>query len=205
MYVVPHNVSPLVFRTFLFQEYLPISRFRIVYDEAGIEIGRWDRVSRVHDALKIKGVRLKRKKPYCGQHAGPCRLTGIKHHPRFYLEGLDWVAFNDMLNDLCDAHRIEADIWTDGREQSGRLYLRHGRRRRDRYNQLNDTPFWDAYHDPNDFTDIHFGKSEPDIRSDYVEGTPGLPEWLRVKEDLYPQLFEAHHHDEEHEEEVVQA
>lgn len=209
MYVIPHNCSAQAFLTILRDEYLPISRFRVMpgdaigRNEPGMRIDRWPRVSKIYDALKIKGIRLKRRKPNCGQHAGPCLLTGVRRHKvTATLEGADWVAWNDMLNDLCDAHRIEAYIYTDGLEQSGRLYIRRGRDRRDRYCSWNGTQLWDASHDPNDFTDIHFGKREPDIRSDFVEGTPGFPEWLRVKEDLHPEIFEEHAHGEEHEEEA---
>lgn len=60
--------------------------------------------------IRFKTIRLKVKKDYCGNHAGPCRLTGQKHRKLNYLEGADWVAFNDMLNDALDKLKISANI-----------------------------------------------------------------------------------------------
>jgi hypothetical protein len=50
------------------------------------------------------------KKGYCGNHAGPCRNTGKKHRKMNYLEGLDWVFFNDMVNDALDSIQHCGDV-----------------------------------------------------------------------------------------------
>lgn len=203
MYVITKNCPPEKFLTLLEESFLPISRFKILPGDArgshspGVVIGAWPRVNKGERCLKIKGIRLKRKKPNCGQHAGPCRLTGKKHRTVSYLEGADWVGFNDMLNDLCDMHSIEADIYTNGLEQTGKLFIRIGKRRRDRYNGFEGGPFWDANYDPNDYTATNFGKQTYAPRSDFDAGTPGLAAWLRIEEDLHPELFEEHDHDEE--------
>jgi len=61
--------------------------------------------------VKINTVRLRHKKAYCGNHGGPCVRPHVKEHSRLpYLEGADWVEFNDMLNDICDNLSISATI-----------------------------------------------------------------------------------------------
>lgn len=173
----------------LVEEYLPISRFHVLELEDGIFRGATTK----RRSLRIVGVRLKRKKFYCGQHAGPCRNTIRRRHPlASYLEGADFVGFNDMLNDLCDKYSIEADIWST-RESLGRLYLRRGRSRCVYYECDYITGrHWHANKNVStSFTDHHFGIKTPAERSEFTDGTPGIPEWLKERENLpeYAEIF----------------
>jgi hypothetical protein len=55
--------------------------------------------------ISIRTVRLTYKKDYCGNHPLPCPVRPGPHrkHPvNCLLEGADWVAFNDMVNDVLD-------------------------------------------------------------------------------------------------------
>lgn len=179
MWIVPTNCHPERIVSLLVEEYLPVSRFRIL-ELTSIPAG-----PRGSAKLKILGVRLKHKKDYCGQHAGPCRTQGgRKHKIASWLEGGDWVGFNDLLNDLCDKHRIEADIWST-RESIGRLYLRKGIARCTHYAAGNGQDWINEA-----FSTDHFGHPEPAPRSDYEDGTPGIPEWLLSKEAEYQELFD---------------
>ncbi len=178
--------------TILRTEYLPISRFTI-HD---LDVGMFRRACGHAVSLNIMGVRLLRKKFYCGQHAGPCqvRFGGNPPHKLSYiLEGADWVGFNDMLNDVCDEYRIEADIWSE-RESIGRLYLRRGRSRCIYYGGDHRTgQHWQGNVDRvSEFADGHFGKKTPAKRAEFQDGTPGIPEWLKARELLkkYVPIFE---------------
>lgn len=57
--------------------------------------------------VEIREVRLTYKKDYCGNHPFACPIRpGQPHRPHKklpYLEGADWVAFNDTLNDVLDS------------------------------------------------------------------------------------------------------
>ena len=56
-------------------------------------------------SVEIRTVRLNYRKDYCGNHPLPCPVRPGKHrkHPvNTFLEGADWVGFNDMVNDVLD-------------------------------------------------------------------------------------------------------
>lgn len=186
MFALTLNCEPDRIRSLLLVEYLPISRFRIL----DLTVGIFPHADRVRPALKISGPRLLRKKFYCGQHAGPCRAGVRRRHPLgSWLEGADFVAFDDMLNDLCDKYQIEAEIWST-RESIGRLYLRDGKLRRNRYYNPCGVAHWMGGRHRSDFID-RFGNPEPAERSDFTAGTPGIPEWLKDRESdpQYAPLF----------------
>lgn len=190
MFLVPLNYDAADVCRHLVEEYLPKSRFYVLDLEDGIFKGASSKLR----SVRIVGVRLRRKKFYCGQHAGPCRAVFAKRHPlASYLEGADFVGFNDMLNDLCDKHRIEANIWST-RESLGRLYLRRGRSRCNFYECDYITgQHWHANErESTSFYDTHFGVETPAPRSKYTDGTPGIPAWLKADEaaDEYKPLFE---------------
>lgn len=84
-------------------------------------------VSNNQNKIQFSQVRLRESKGYCGNHSGPCRLTGQKHHKMKFLEGADWVGFNDMLNDILDKLSIEANV------ASSHCVIRKGFERRYRY------------------------------------------------------------------------
>lgn len=204
MKIIPFNTTPGKFLDVL-EAYLPISRFVIPPYGTGnrnyaCEIETVWYEKRSYAMVNLRGIRLKNRKPNCGQHTGPCRLNFKKHQRKTTLEGADWVGFNDMLNDICDANGIEARITSKGQELERLMVLRSGRRRRDRYYSaaINGQP-WAGGENFDDFYDTHFGERAPAERSDFTIGTPGIPEWLLVKEAEYAELFEDHEHEEEQE------
>lgn len=120
----------------------------------------------VQDGIKIvlRDVRLKQSKHYCGNHAGPCLLTWRKHRKANYLEGADWVSFNDMLNDALDAEHVDA---TGG---SGTVQIRQGTRRRTYYGSVSGGE-WIKKGERGDYAD-YCGKAPPE--TEYPTGTPGI-------------------------------
>lgn len=77
--------------------------------------------------IKIDLIRLKVKKPYHGNHPDVGGATGfrpVKPKVMSFLEAIDWIEFNDKLNDFCDHHAIAADI------SSRRCVIRQGAKRR---------------------------------------------------------------------------
>lgn len=61
--------------------------------------------------VELRGVRLLQAKPYCGNHAGPCVLGRPLRSYR-YLEGEDWIAFNEIVNDVLDKLKVAALVWS---------------------------------------------------------------------------------------------
>ena len=115
----------------------------------------------------IVGVRLREKKGYCGNHCGPCRLTGRKHKKMKYLEGADWVSFNDMINDVLDELNVSANVF------SSHCIVRKGPRRRMCYYGESGLEFYkDA--DREDYSDRRLKGHEG---SDFDWGTPGFYGW----------------------------
>src|SRR4051812_42228821 len=98
------------------RDYIDRSRFTVRV----LEVEEKRRSTRVI----VRDVRLREKKDYCGNHAGPCPLTGRKHTRLRYLEGLDWVSWNDMLNDALDS------LGHDGNVASSHCIIRKDSRRR---------------------------------------------------------------------------
>lgn len=129
-----------------------------------------------YTTIVILKVRLRESKPYCGNHAGPCQintLVGPQPHMRLrYLEGLDWVSFNDMLNDCLDALNIEAKVW------SMICNIRKGRLRRTEYSGGWDNGGEWAKNPSFSYWEDYCGRTDAP-RSDYPSGTPGLAEWRR--------------------------
>ncbi len=171
------------------QQALEKSRFRAkVTSESGPGPRGWK------PCVKILCVRLRLRKPWCGQHAGPCqgnRKNTYGHRGAILLEGADWVGWNDGLNDILDRLKIDADVWTSNKEAAkrrgrdgamvgiNRFYLRRGRRRRVTYFADCHSQFFNVMHwvegTDADFED-YCGKKAP--RSRYEEGTPGIPCWM---------------------------
>lgn len=121
--------------------------------------------------VKITEVRLKKKKSYCGNHPGACQLVfGKKDKILPYLEGADWVDFNDRINDVLDRLGVSAYVDT------AVCVIRKGTLRRTEYLQRergsglgNDDWARDA---PADRWEEHLGKKAP--RSEFPMGTPGI-------------------------------
>jgi hypothetical protein len=121
--------------------------------------------------IRLGPVRLFRKKDYCGNHPGPCPLRVGGHRPhliRNYLEGADWVAFNDLINTLLDRMKVEARV------SSTACVVRKGRRRRVRYGQsfIGIATDWTRVGDDVDYEDWYGRRGAP--ASWYPPGTPGL-------------------------------
>jgi hypothetical protein len=132
-------------------------------------------VETMRRAVKILKVRLRKKKLYCGNHPKACEAPGGGKHKRLdYLEGADWVEFNDLINDVLDKLNVECSVATS------QCILRKGRRRRVEYEANeqfpNGTWKWDM-----DGPDFHYvdncGNTEVDkVLSKFPFGTPGIDE-----------------------------
>lgn len=121
------------------------------------------------------GIRLREAKDNCGNHPGPCVLTGKKHKVNKYLEGRDWVAFNDTVNDVLDACRF------DGWAGTSVVTIRQGPSRRVHYGATY-TRYphtdWDKDGTAADYEDCR-GRKAP--RSRCPADTPGLVGWRRKR------------------------
>jgi hypothetical protein len=135
--------------------------------------GRW--------GVKVENVRKRVRSHYCGQHPNECQAGGGRQkRTGFWLEGSDWVGFNDGLNDLLDRLGVSADVWSSNRESmpGGRYYVRRKRCRRTNYESECAGGWGRVFflwsHQNPDFEDC-CGKEAP--RSHYPDGTPGVPDW----------------------------
>ena len=141
-----------------------IARSRFVVPETGIMI----QANRGEAAVSILGIRLKQTKCYCGNHAGPCRLTGKKHKRARLLEGLDWVSWNDMLNDALDS------IGHNGNAASSHCIIRKGRKRRTDYASKDGGGEWEKDADEQCYVDCI---GQLPSKTKYPNGTPGIIGW----------------------------
>lgn len=128
-------------------------------------------------ALTVHDVRLNQSKVYCGSHPAGCENPpDPKAKKPFggktkFLEGADWIAFNDLLNDALDKLGASADV------ASFVVEIRRAECRRTRYDYHTDArnqPEWDktgADHHYENFC----GKEPP--TTVFPDGTPGTPTW----------------------------
>jgi hypothetical protein len=118
--------------------------------------------------VRLDPIRLFEKKDHCGNHPGPCPLRGAfarPHKEYRYLEGADWVSFNDRINTILDRLCVSADVG------SSLCVVRIGRRRRVNYGQQNITfAEWVRVAPDDEYQDWCGRKAPP---STYPEGTPG--------------------------------
>lgn len=121
--------------------------------------------------IKISQVRLREKKPYCGNHAKACERPHVGKHKRAdYLEGADWVEFNDRLNDVLDKLGVSAKV------ESGVCNLRKGDLRRTYYDAntfAGQAWQWDKYGLDHQYTNGIDRTVKP---SGFPMGTPGIYE-----------------------------
>jgi hypothetical protein len=121
--------------------------------------------------VSIHDVRLKESKDYCGNHpyACPVRPGGHQAHKRQkFLEGADWVAFNDGINNVLDGLGVSANV------ASSLVVIRKGLERCVSYyghSQNGISNEWDKQ----GFYENHIGKPHP--KAEYPEGTPGIYSW----------------------------
>jgi hypothetical protein len=87
-----------------------LSRFNVMFETTN------------HNTIKVSNVRLASNKNYCGSHPGTCRLQR-QHRRGPWLEGADWVEFNDRLNNVLDQLSVSANV------ASSVVVLRKGRER----------------------------------------------------------------------------
>lgn len=113
------------------------------------------------NTISFHKIRLQKSKEYCGSHAGPCLLGGPDRKAVF-LEGADWVEFNDRLNNIMDKLGLSANI------ASSVCVIRKGFLRRIKYSGGKGGEW---LKDENAYLD-NCGK--PAIKSSYPSGTPGI-------------------------------
>lgn len=121
--------------------------------------------------LKILMIRLREKKPYCGNHPNACEIGGGPNRKGNWLEGADWVSWNDLLNDICDDLGVSCSI------SSTVCWIRRGNNRRINYgshllsgNFIRPVWEWDYVGEECDYED-HVGRfCSP---ASYPYGTPG--------------------------------
>lgn len=130
------------------------------------------RIESNHNKITIHNVRLKQSKHYCGNHPFACPVRPFEkpHKKLIYLEGADWVAFNDMINDVLDRLFISADV------RSSLVIIRKDKRRCVYYwgHLLN--AFNNEWNKEGEFYEDWMGRKAP--RSRFPKGTPGIPEYL---------------------------
>ena len=83
------------------------------------------------DSIRVKPVRLKVAKPYCGNHPGECQVspfTGPTKKPNAkWLEWNDWVQFHKLINAVLNRLRVDADVWSNPADVRGKMWIRKGR------------------------------------------------------------------------------
>lgn len=144
--------------------------YRINYDSRFTCEVRVVHRKRVPNRITIHNIRLKEAKIYCGSHPYACDIEGGRKAK--YLEGADWVEFNDRLNDILDRLEVSADV------KSAVCILRKGTRRRTHYDGFLRNAFINEFQWHMDTHDDNYmdycGVVAP--ASYYPLGTPGLYE-----------------------------
>jgi hypothetical protein len=127
------------------------------------------RITSTRRSVSIHNVLLRESKAYCGNHPSGCEVAHDGPHKKHkYLEGADWVEFNDRLNDILDADNVAANVG------SSLVEIRRGKERRTRYEngerQRNGNFQWLKYGKRCHYEDRTLLKSK---RSWFPRGTPG--------------------------------
>lgn len=145
------------------QKILAKSRFVALVENSGNKIA-------------IRNVRLKTNKDYCGNHpfACPVRPWGENKHKKLnFLEGADWVAFNDMVNDVLDKLEVSANV------ASSLVIIRKGEKRCVNYGGHALNEFNNEWNRNGENYENWIGRQAK--RSKFPEGTPGIAEYLVCK------------------------
>jgi hypothetical protein len=145
-------------------EYLDVSRFTC-------NIFQKD----THKKLCFNTIRLKEKKVYCGNHPYSCAIANPgriepAHRKTKFLEGADWVGFNDMINDTLDELFITATV------KSSACIVRKGLERCVKYTAFPGKE-WDK---EGKFKNCIASKRPITI---FPKGTPGIPHWNTKNEE----------------------
>jgi hypothetical protein len=74
----------------------------------------------------VKPVRFREKKPYCGNHPGPCEILwpGQKKMNATFLEWDDWVKFHKIVNAVLNRLKAHADVWSTPADVRGKMWIR---------------------------------------------------------------------------------
>lgn len=149
--------------------------------------------------LKVMNVRLRKKKDYCGQHPGPCLALGPQRHRKgTWLEGADWVGFNNLINDLFDRLGYSVNVFSFNREgHSGKYYIRRGLLRRVRYDMQTHYNYGRQFSLWREAVDTDFrnccGEKPPEAL--FPDDTPGIPVYTLKEEAKWLREFEHVHAD----------
>jgi hypothetical protein len=128
--------------------------------------------------LKFRNIRLKESKLYCGNHPAMCEANGTQPRKAKFLEGADWVAFNDMLNDVADTLDFPIDI------KSAVCVIRKGTSRRYSYGMNSDNygnNEWEKDGCLDDYTD---NTGQAPMESEFPDGTPGDSNYWLLQQEL---------------------
>ncbi len=122
--------------------------------------------------VKIEQVRLRVGKEFCGNHPAACEVGNPTHRKGAYLEGADWVQFNDELNNILDRMGVSARV------ESAQVILRKGPLRRThyghRYPSAGRNAEWKRGSDREwDWQNHRYAKKNLPV-STFDEGTPGM-------------------------------
>lgn len=141
------------------------------------------------ELIYVKGIKLKEGKQFCGNHPAACERLGGRHHKMRFLEGADWVEFNDCVNDLLDTLVVSAVIQSsvrDGTTDRLPLRIRCGMHRRSVYtsgyfngsrSSPNENHVWTGRgnHDAHYAVNSGFDCSRPEKdNAEFPTGTPGV-------------------------------
>jgi hypothetical protein len=77
-------------------------------------------------SIKVRPVRLRVNKPYCGNHPGECPIGGPPKKNASYLEWEDWVAFHKLVNATLNRFHTHADVWSTPADVRGKMWIRKG-------------------------------------------------------------------------------
>lgn len=103
----------------LLQEKMEKSPFRAIF-YSGI-----DKASNF--CIFVKNVRLRKAKPYCGNHPGVCQIIPgrpTKKPNSTYLEWDDWIKFNNLVNSVLNKYKANADVCSLPHDVSGKMFIR---------------------------------------------------------------------------------
>ena len=123
-------------------------------DTGRFRFENWFHSSRYHH-IRLYKIHLANRKPYCGNHPGPCAISPflprnrdgeLRKLPRYrFLEWQDWLDFNTWINDVLDKYQVPATVTS-----LGSFTHRKGLQRRLHYSWYNQqqegfTPHFEGY------------------------------------------------------------
>ncbi|MEK6878467.1 MAG: hypothetical protein AABY22_02610 [Nanoarchaeota archaeon] len=129
-------------------------------------------------SLRISDIRLRDSKSYCGNHPKTCKFPNENHQKSKYLEGADWIEFNDLINDVLDSLKVAANVFNSV------CIIRKGNKRRIKYNADKQFPnnTWQWNKDEIE-EDCYFDNTNlrHSLVSIFPDGTPGVYSKINYK------------------------